>query len=364
MAEWRGIDVLRLLVVIIFIMIPIYFVLLIYFVSSNAHLPLNLQLFLDIGPDFTYFVIFPLVFSFTWWIFLYFLRNKISNSFSIIREETSPIPKRWLIFYGVNAAIMLAFFIIPLVSSIVAIFGFFVLAWQIVVRSDWAYERGKYTLVCWGLIIFGILLTFPILVQIEFWNDYNIFWTELWTAWQKNIPYLYSFSVVIVNALTVGSIFNLIYSGAVEFERDVLGTSYEQVPRRPIILLEIILFITFALIWWQSTMNNQIFSWIYLGISLSCLFLAVLMFFIGLIKSRRSGIRPSILGYIFAVLFMGIEGYRMLTVVLNYGINGLFSTTAVAYPIELMTSIILIASIIFIVVFLVAVIRAPEERSY
>jgi hypothetical protein len=117
------------------------------------------------------------------------------------------------------------------------------------------------------------------------------------------------------------------------------------------------------LIWWQSIMGNAIFSWIYLGISLSCLFLAVLMFFIGLIKSRRTGVRPSILGYIYAVLFMGIEGYRILTVVLKYGISNLFSPTG-AYPIELMTTTILIASIIFIVVFLVAVIRAPEERSY
>jgi hypothetical protein len=363
LAEWRGIDILRLLVVILFIITPIYFVLLIYFVNFNGDLVLNLDLFKQIGPNATYFFIFPLVFSFTWWIFLYFLRNKIPNSFSIVREETSPIPTRWLIFYGVNAAIMLAFFIIPLVSSLFAIFGFFVLAWQVVVRSDWAYERGKATLACWGLIIFGLFLAFPILVQIEFWNDYTIFWSRLWGSWQNYIPYLYSFSIVIVNALTVGSIFYLIYGGAVEFERGAFGTSYDQVPRRPIVLLEIILFVIFALIWWQTIVSGGIFSWIYLIISLSCLFLAVLMFFIGLIKSRRTGIRPSILGYIFAVLFMGIEGYRILIVVLNYGIQNLFSPTG-AYPLELMTTTILIASIIFIAVVLVAIIRAPEERSY
>ncbi|MDD1778150.1 MAG: hypothetical protein LUQ65_08255 [Candidatus Helarchaeota archaeon] len=363
MAEWRGIDILRLLVVILFIIIPIYFVLLIYFVNSSTGIPLNLELFITIGPNVTYFLIFPVVFSFTWWIFLYFLRNKIPNSFSIIKEETSPIPKRWLIFYGVNAVIMLAFFIIPLVSSIVAIFGFFVLAWQVVVRSDWAYERGKATLACWGLIIFGLFLLFPILVQIEFWNDYTIFWNQLWEWWQSYIPYLYSFSVVLVNALTIGSIYNIIYGGAVEFERDTFGTSYDKVPRRPIILLEIIVFIVFVLIWWQTIVTGGIFSWIYLVISLFCLLVAVLMFFIGLIKSRRTGIRPSILGYIFAVLFMGIEGYRLLIVVLNYGIENLFSPTG-AYPIELMTTTILIASIIFIAVFLVGVIRAPEERSY
>lgn len=363
MAEWRGIDLLRLFVVSLFIILPIYFILLIYFVDLNGDLVLTIKPFQDLGHIATYYVIFPLVFSFTWWIFLYFLRNKIPNSFSTIRQETSPIPTRWLIFYGVNALIMLAFFIIPLVSSIIAIFGFFILAWQIVVRSDWAFERGKATLICYGVIIFGLFLTFPILVQIQFWGDYNIFWNRLWESWQANIPYIYSFSVVIVNALTIGSLLFLIFTGASEFERDLFGTSYERIPRRTIFLLEIILFIIFTLIWWQSIVTGGVFSWIYLTISLFCLLLAVLMFFISLIKSRRTGIRASILGYIYAILFMGIEGYRMATVVLNYGINALFSPTS-GYPIQLMTTIIFIASIIFIAVFLIAVIRAPEERSY
>jgi len=363
MAEWRGIDLLRLLLVILFIIIPIYFVLLIYFVNLNGILILSLQLFQDIGPGITYFFIFPLVFSFTWWIFLYFLRNKIPNSFSIIREETSPIPTRWLIFYGVNALIMLAFFIIPLVSSIISIFGFFILAWQIVVRSDWVFERGKATLACYALIIFGFFLAFPILVQIEFWNDYVVFWDTLWASWQIYIPYFYSFSIVIVNALTIGSLLFLIFTGASEFERGLFGTSYERIPRKTIVFFEIILFIIFTLIWWQSIVNGGVFSWIYLVISLFCLFLAVLLFFISLIKSRRTGIRASILGYIYAILFMGIEGYRIVTVVLNYGIDALFSTTS-GYPIELMTTTIFIASIIFIAVFLIAIIRAPEERSY
>ena len=363
MAEWRGLDLLRLLVVVLFIIIPIYFILLIYFVNLNGDLVLNIKIFQDLGPTGTYFVIFPLVFSFTWWIFLYFLRNKIPNSFLIIKEETSPIPTRWLIFYGVNTLIMLAFFIIPLVSSIISIFGFFVLAWQIVVRSDWAFERGKATLACYGLIIFGLFLAFPILVQIEFWNDYTVFWNRLWDSWQNYVPYIYSFSVVIVNALTIGSLLFLIFTGASEFERGMFGTSYERIPRRTIVFFEIVLFVVFALIWWQSIMKNAVFSWIYLIISLFCLLLAVLLFFISLIKSRRTGVRASILGYIYAMLFMGIEGYRIVTVVLNYGINALFSTTS-GYPIELMTTTIFIASIIFIAVFLIAVIRAPEERSY
>jgi len=366
MAEWRGIDLFRLAVVILFIIIPIYFVLLIYFVNLKGDLVLSLTLFQDLGKEITYFFIFPLVFSFTWWIFLYFLRNKIANSFSIIREETSPIPTRWLIFYGVNALIMLGFFIIPLISSIISIFGFFILAWQIVVRSDWAFERGKATVACYGLIIFGLFLTFPILVQIEFWGDYTVFWNRLWESWQTYIPYLFSLSVVIINALTIGSLLFLIFTGASEFERGLFGTSYERIPRRTIIFFELVLFVIFILIWWQSIMKNTIFSWIYLVISLFCLFLAVLLFFISLIKSRRTGIRTSILGYIYAMLFMGIEGYRITTVVLNYGIDALFPSSAVGsgYPTELMTTIILIASIIFIAVFLIAVIRAPEERSY
>jgi len=363
MTEWRGMDVNRLLVIIIFITIPIYFVLLIYFVNINNDIVLNLGIFQALGEILTLYVIFPLCFSFTWWIFIYLLRNKISNSFSTIKAETSPIPTRWLIFYGVNALIMLGFFLIPLVSSILAILGFFIFAWHIVVKSDWAFERGKATLFCYGLIIFGLFLTFPILIQIEFWNDYTVFWNNLWIAWQDYIPYIYSFSIVIVNALTVGSVFYLIYSGASEFEQSAFGTTYDQTPRRAIIIVEIILFAIFGIIWWQSIVTGGIFSWLYLIISLICLLLAVLLFFISLFKSRRTGIRPAILGYVYAVLFMGIEAYRIAIVILNYGIEFLFSPTS-GYPIELMTTIIFVASIIFIIVFLVAIARAPEERTY
>ncbi|MFX1293957.1 MAG: hypothetical protein ACFFD2_03720 [Promethearchaeota archaeon] len=363
MSEWKGYDVMRIIVVILFIAIPIYFFLLIYFVNLGGGLVLNLGLFKAIGPWWTYNIIFPLCFSFTWWIFLYLLRNRIANSYSLVKEETSPIPTRWLIFYGVNAIIMLFFFIFPYISSFLAIFGFFVLAWNIVVKSDWAFERGRSTLFCWGLFIFGLFLTFPILVQIEFWNDYSVFWNQLWGQWGNYVPYLYSFSIVVVNSLTIGSLFNFIYSGASEFERGAYGTSYDEAPKRAIILLEIILFIIFSLIWWQSIVNGGIFSWTYICISLFCLIIAVLLFLIGLFKGRKNGIRPSILGYIFAVLFMGIEGYRIITVVAEQGIEYIFNP-AVGFNIELITTIILIASIIFIVVFLVAIARAPEERSW
>ncbi|MHA1129524.1 MAG: hypothetical protein ACTSQI_13015 [Candidatus Helarchaeota archaeon] len=364
MAEWRGFNVMRILVVVLFIVIPIYFVLLIHFVNLEGDLSLDFGFFQAIGPWWTYYVIFPLTFSFTWWIFIYLLRNKIANAPSIIKEETSPIPTRWLIFYGVNAAIMLGFFIIPYISSILAIFGFFILAWNIVVRSDWAYERGRSTLICYGIIIFGFFLTFPILVQIEFWNDYTVFWNRLWLQWATGniIPYLYGISIVIVNALTIGSLIYFIYEGSAEFERGAYGTTYDKAPRRAIILLQIILLIIFGIVWWQSIVSGGVFSWIYTGVSLTCLLIAVLIFLIGLFRSRKLGIRPAILGYIYAVLFMGIEGYRIVHVITVYGIDEIFNP-ALAFDIALITLIILIASIIFIIVFTVAIIRAPDERS-
>ena len=167
---------------------------------------------------------------------------------------------------------------------------------------------------------------------------------------------------MIVNALTIGSLIYFIYSGASEFERGAFGTTYDKAPKRAIILLEIILFICFGLIWWLS-MAGGIFSYLYTGISLTCLAIGVLLFLIGLFKSRKTGIRASILGYIYAVLFMGIEGYRIVTVVLEHGIENVFNA-AIGFNTELITTIILIASVIFIVVFLVAIIRAPSERSW
>lgn len=62
MAEWRGFNVFRLIVVLLFPIILIYFYILIFYANAEGDLALHLGFFQDIGETWTFYVIFPLVF--------------------------------------------------------------------------------------------------------------------------------------------------------------------------------------------------------------------------------------------------------------------------------------------------------------
>ena len=61
------------------------------------------------------------------------------------------------------------------------------------------------------------------------------------------------------------------------------------------------------------------------------------------------------------MMFLGIEGYRIVTVVMAHGIEAIFDPV-LGFNISLITTLVLAASVIFIIIFVVAVARAPDER--
>ncbi|MHA1298688.1 MAG: hypothetical protein ACTSO9_04495 [Candidatus Helarchaeota archaeon] len=147
----------------------------------------------------------------------------------------------------------------------------------------------------------------------------------------------------------------MIYAGAAEFEKESFsGMALTEVPEKEIWILEILLFITFFILWIYSLPPSETTLKLILSyINWTCLAIGILVMFICFFKglSRGDDKRP-FLGYLLMIVFLGLEAFRMYPIL----IGGLKTT-----PINLMTTIVLIAGITYLVVFMIALIRAPDE---
>ncbi|MFX0134641.1 MAG: hypothetical protein ACFFDN_13460 [Candidatus Hodarchaeota archaeon] len=359
MPEWKGIDLARLSVVIIFILTPIYFFLLMGIINQD---PLNPFTFYIVryyfGKDVETFIrtiLVPLLFIIPWWLFILAYKNKFANSFSEIKQTTSVIPIRWMIFYGFNGIFTIITFIIPYISPFFVIIAFASFAWAIIRNSEFAWNRTKAFLVFYSFIIFGLFLALPILVLFEFVTKYVIVFNQIMIIWNDFLPIFYEFSVIIANALAIGSLFWMIYAGAAEFEKESFsGMAMTEVPETGIKVLELILFAAFFTIWIYSLPpEGTTLKLIMTYINWTCLIIGTLVMFICFFKGlgRGDDKRP-FFGYFVMILFLGLEAFRMYPTL----IGGLKTT-----PIELMSIIMLATGIIFLIVFLVAFIRASDE---
>jgi len=359
MPEWKEIDLSRLTVVIIFILTPIYFFILMEIINQNPFNPFTFYLidyyFGKEVETFIRVVIIPIFFTLPWWLFILAYKNKFANSLSELKGTTSVIPARWLIFYGVNGLFVILTFIIPYITPALVILAFASFAWALIRASEFAWERSRRFLVFYSFIIFSIFLALPILIQFEFATKYYIVFQQLMAIWNEYLPFFYEFTILIANSLAIGSLFWMIYAGAAEFEKESFsGMALTEVPEKEIWILEILLFITFFILWIYSLPPSETTLKLILSyINWTCLAIGILVMFICFFKglSRGDDKRP-FLGYLLMIVFLGLEAFRMYPIL----IGGLKTT-----PINLMTTIVLIAGITYLVVFMIALIRAPDE---
>ncbi|MFX1449323.1 MAG: hypothetical protein ACFFCM_00690 [Promethearchaeota archaeon] len=359
MPEWKGIDLARLAVVIIFILTPVYFFLLMGIINQDPFTPFRFYIveyyFGKEVETFIRTIIVPILFTIPWWLFVLAYKNKFANSFGEIRRTTSVIPVRWMIFYGFNGIFTILSFIIPYITPFFVVIAFASFGWAIVRNSEFAWNRGKAFLIFFAFIIFGLFLALPILVLFEFITKYVIIFTQIMVIWNDFLPFFYEFSVIIADALAIGSLFWMIYAGAAEFEKESFsGMAMTEVPETEIKILELILFTVFLTIWIYSLPPAQTnLKLVMTIINWTCLIIGTLVMIICFFKGlgRGDDKRP-FFGYFVMILFLGLEAFRMYPTL----IGGLKTT-----PLELMTIIMLVTGIIFLIVFLVALIRAPDE---
>lgn len=267
----------RVIVVALWIAAPIYF-----FILMLA-LPFQLAPFGDPIIDwvFNYFIV-PAVFSVTWVSLLYFNRYRIANTIHLMRETTTAVPLRWRVFYGTNAAFVMVFFVLPIISAPVAVIGglYFALTVGYYIAFG-KFNLGKLAALVAGLLAI-VLSILPALIILEFIPRYLDIWNLLLSTWTTTgLVVVYGVAQCLVNALSIGAPIHFIYFGAQQYEHGLFGETYTAIPTGRIRLFEAILFIVFTILylppiqtpfgtmWWFQDMAwlfTSYINWISLGV--------------------------------------------------------------------------------------------------
>jgi hypothetical protein len=231
----------RLVVVAIAILGPIYFVLLV------AILPFQLTPFAD---DFLnqlfHYVLVPGVFSAVWLGIIFNSRYRLANTFHLMDEATDAVPLRWRVFYGTNAAFVLLFFILPLVTAPLAIIAGLVVAGHVFYRIGVGKLGGGKPAAALSILVAIALCILPAIVMIEFIPNYLQVWETILNSWSNFwVDVVYAISQCLVNALNFGAPIYFIYFAAGEYDRGLYGEVYTKTPAGWIRLLEIIIFSVF-----------------------------------------------------------------------------------------------------------------------
>ncbi|MBD3159811.1 MAG: hypothetical protein GF309_13595 [Candidatus Lokiarchaeota archaeon] len=258
------------------IFLPVYFFILMFV------LPFQLQPFTDPTLNWLFHhLLVPALFCAPWVSFLYVNRYRLANTIHMTHETTTSVPLRWRIFYGMNAAFVVMFFVFPMVASPLAVIGGLFLSGTVIYRvAKGKLGKGKPAKLI--AIILGFLLSIlPIYVFLLFAPRYLEVWTAILSAWSSFwFGVVYGVAQCLVNVLSFGSPIHFMYFAANEFDKGVYGRSYTRTPTNKIRFGESILYIVFLILYLppiptplgtipflnMSWLFKQYINWISMGV--------------------------------------------------------------------------------------------------
>lgn len=235
----------RVAVVLLAIAGPIYFFLLMLFV------PFQLEPFADsLFNTLFHYVATPIVFSAPWIGWIYYKRYKLANMVYIMDETITAVPLRWRIFYGANAAFIIAVFILPMATPVLAIISGLVVAGHVFYRIGVGKLGGGKAAAFLGFIVAVALCILPALVMIEFIPGYVPLWERVLASWNDFwLDVAYGFAQCLVNALAFGAPVYFIYYGAQQYDKGLYGEIYTETPTKWIRGGELVIFVVFLMMY-------------------------------------------------------------------------------------------------------------------
>lgn len=334
-----GVLAVRLLVVICAIALPIYFALLfaispfkIYqypfpidpFIVNLPIIQFLTQAFQSLNTTdiLMNYVVAPIFFSLPWLLFIVINRTRLSNTFSVMNSSTTIIPLRYRIFYGFNTVIVLLFFILPMISPFLGIFGGIILAGRIVTKSDWVWKAERSTRILYIALLILMICPLPIYAAYIFYNGqvFALVANWIWGIWTNVMIMVYVIAMCLVDSLAIGSIIWLIFAGAGEFEAQTYGVKMTEVPYRLLAIFQFFVFIALAVItlpyiYLPGISPSGYITWggdpelLFNYINYVCLAIISIVTLISLIKGlqRGGGFNPSLIGFIFAGSFLAVD---------------------------------------------------------
>jgi hypothetical protein len=257
----------RVVVVLIAIFAPIYFFVLVYV------LPFQMAPFENSLYNLLFhYLLVPTVFSATWVLLIYFNRYRLANTVHLMQETTTAVPLRWRVFYGLNAAFVLMFFILPMVTAPLAIIAGLVVAANVFYNAALGRLGENKIAVLLAVVIAIVLCILPFLIMIEFIPNYLDVWNSILSAWTGlGFMVVYGIAQCLVNALSFGAPVHFVYYAAEEYDRGLYGQVYTKTPSNKIRISQAILFLVFVVLYLPpiptplGTIPFADMSWLFTG---------------------------------------------------------------------------------------------------
>jgi len=291
----------RLLVILQFIFIPVYFYLLSFVFVNGVIWFLNTD-DLRIFSDIIVYMIGPLFMSVPFFFWTYGSRYQIGDAYESFGQEVWRLPTTVKAFYGFNFVVGILF-LFPMITPIISLFGGYFIA---VYLLKWC-EEGKMISSQRKTILLTLLyLPLPLLVIIGFYFGYDPlgeqagifgFFLKLFNIWNTQLDVIYTSALILADSATIGGILYLIYEGAQQEDPTV------RIPGPLITLISAILFIFLEFIY--LVIDPEIFpteaflELFHIGAVVIGVFMLIVRYWKGLTTSRDT----SIIGWLTLVFF-------------------------------------------------------------
>ncbi|MFX0184394.1 MAG: hypothetical protein ACFE95_15035 [Candidatus Hodarchaeota archaeon] len=287
----------RLVIILQFLFIPIYFYLLSFAFVGGVIWFLNTPE-LIILSDFIVYIIGPIIMSIPFLMWTYGRRYQISDAYETFGREVWRLPTTIKAFYGFNFVIGLIY-LFPLVSPVISLAGGYFIA---VYLLGWREEGERFPRQRKTIILTLLYLPLPLLVVIGFYFGYDIasgqygvlsFFLRLIETWTNNIDFLYISALILADAATVGGVLYLIYEGAQQVDYTVT------IPELLITLISAACFLILETLFIIFPSFEPFLNYIHLGAVLLGILMLVIRYWKGLTTSKDT----SITGWLTLVFF-------------------------------------------------------------
>ncbi|MFX0015212.1 MAG: hypothetical protein ACFFB2_10460 [Promethearchaeota archaeon] len=214
----------RFIVLLQFILIPIYFYLLSFaFVDGVIWFLVG---DLRILSDIIIYGVGPMIMAVPFLFWTYGRRYQIGDAYESFGREIWRLPTTIKAFYGFNFIIGIIF-LFPIITPFISLFGGYFIA---VYLFKWRDEGKVVSRQRKTLLLTLLYLPLPLLVVIGFYFGYDWFgeqsgiigfFLQMIEMWQTQIDVIYTSALILADSATIGGILYLIYEGAHQVDHTV-----------------------------------------------------------------------------------------------------------------------------------------------
>lgn len=257
MSASQGLMVNRLLVLLQIVFFPVYFIIYAiwwfdpifqsfqtFFRNEYGILFLSISFeWMNLGDTFLTSLIYfgiPIFYSFPWVVVSVLRANKIANSYDLMGRALGRVRIDQKLFYGLNASFAFIFFVLPIASPMITIFGIFYGIRLIFMKI----KIGKISFLIWFIPAL-LVAFFPILMAAGFYSEYSELWTDVFGLWSDYIDVVFGIGLCLAIAIAIGNFILLNQEGAKQYGNRS-EVNYELVLGLKIFMFVLFLFLYFA----------------------------------------------------------------------------------------------------------------------